>query len=304
MKLLSRQSASFLMSAIAALACCANLSHAAEPLAWKFSPGSVLRFQTTAERDTTIDLGPAGKESRHISHVVDMTWTVQEVNDDGSAVLTQRIDRLQLKLTSPKEDDVTFDSADKTEPQGFAAMAAPLVKALLAGEVKVTMTPRGEVTAVEAPEALITALDNSVGKDVMGDLATKKGFENLARNVTLMLPEKLEAGETWSTKLETTNPLLGTLTAETTYKYSGPKEVEGQPYETFASALTMKFADSPAKIEVSDEKSSGEVLFNRAAGRLQSARLEHSMTLTIASEDEELKQTLEQKVETKWLGEN
>ncbi len=286
---------------IAASASCLPSARAAEPLTWKFTPGAELHYQTAAERKMTIDLGPAGNEARELRHVVDMTWTVQQVKDDGSAILTQKIDRLQLKLTSPKEDPITLDSAETAEPQGFAAMAAPLIKAISKNDVQVTMTPRGEITAVEAPEALTTALETSIGKDVMGDLATKKGFENLARTVTLVLPEKLDAGATWTTKLETASPLVGTLTAETTYKYIGPKEVDGQACEAFAPTLTMKFAGSPAKIEVADEKSSGEVLFNRAAGRLESARIEHSMTLKIESQGEELKQKLDQKVETRWV---
>jgi len=274
---------------------------AAEPLRWKFTPGETLRYCTTAERDTTIDLGPAGEESRRITHVVDMTWTVQHVNDDGSAVLTQKIDRLQLKLTAPKEEDVVLDSADPAEPKGFAAMAAPLVRALLAGDVKITMTPRGEITAVEAPEALLTALENSVGKDVIGDLATKRGFENLARSVSLQLPEKLDDGETWTAKLETVSPLIGKIVAETTYKYDGPREVDGQTLEAFAPSLAMQFKDSAATIEVSDEKTSGEILFNRTAGRLESGRLEHAMKLAIESEGNDLQQKITQKVETKWL---
>ncbi len=157
-----------------------SAARAAEPLAWKFTPGAVLHYQTSAERKMSLDLGDAGREVRQMNHVVDMTWTVQQVKNDGSAVLTQKIDRLQLKLASPKEADVVLDSADKAEPQGFAAMIAPLVKVITASEVKVTMTARGEVTAVEAPEALVTALATSVGKDVMGDLATEKGLEDLA----------------------------------------------------------------------------------------------------------------------------
>ncbi len=119
--------------------------------------------------------------------------------------------------------------------------------------------------------------------------------------MTLQLPEKLDDGAEWTMKLDTASPLFGTLTAETTYKYEGPKDVDGQACEAFSPTLTMKFDGGPAKIEVADEKSSGEILFNRAAGRLQSARIEHSVQLTITSpQGEELKQELDQTVETKW----
>jgi hypothetical protein len=73
--------------------------------------------------------------------------------------------------------------------------------------------------------------------------------------------------------------------------------------EAFTPTVVMKFENSPAKITVSEEESSGEILFNRAAGRLESSRVEHGMKLTIAADGEELKQELKQTVEMKRLNE-
>jgi hypothetical protein len=270
---------------------------AEESLTWHFKQGDVHRYRVASQLDATLALGESDSETRSIRHEIDMTWRVAEVKPGGDAVLTQRIDRLQMKLTSPGEDPVEYDSAAKGEPQGFAAMVAPLVKQITGADLKVTMTPLGEVTAVEIPPALLTALKNSAGADKLGDFATEKGFKNLVQTLSFRLPKEFKQGVEWSTKLESDNPLLGKLVCETTYKHKETKDVAGQQIEVFTPTLAMKFAGGPAAIAVSDEKSGGEIDFNRTAGRLETSKVEHSMKLALTAEGEKLAQELKQTVE-------
>jgi hypothetical protein len=290
---------------LAATACCLPCvaASAAEPLLWRFKPGDVHRYRVTIDLESTLTLGDGKGETRTVRHVIDMSWRVAGIKENGQATLVQKIDRLQMKLTSPGEEAVEFDSAMEKTPESFAAMIAPLAKELIGSEVHVTMTPQGEVTAVEVPEALLTAIKNSPGADKLGDLATEKGFQNLVQTLSFKLPKEFEEGAQWSTTLATENPLLGKQTSETTYRHKESREVDGQPMEAFTPTVVMKFENSPAKITVSEEESSGEILFNRAAGRLESSRVEHGMKLTIAADGEELKQELKQTVEMKRLNE-
>jgi hypothetical protein len=304
--MLRRRLPNVLFCALASIAWCAfhESASSAEPLLWRFKPGDVHRYRVAAELESTMALGEGKGETRTVRHVVDVTWRVAEIKDNGQATLAQKIDRLQLKLTAPGEEPVEFDSASSDKPEGFAAMVEPLAKALLAGEVNVTVSPRGVVTAVKPPEALLTAIKNSAGADKLGDFATEEGFQTLVQTLSFQLPKDFAEGVEWSTKLVTKNPLLGTQTSETTYRHKETREVDGQTMEVFTPTVVMKFEGSPSKIAVSDEKSSGEIVFNRTAGRLESSKVEHSMKLAIAADGEELKQELKQTVEMKRLKES
>jgi hypothetical protein len=182
-------------------------------------------------------------------------------------------------------------------------MVAPLAKEIKSAELEVTMTPLGEVTAVEVPESLLKALKTSPGADKLGDFATEKGFKNLVQTLSFRLPKEFTKGVQWSTRLETENPLLGKQICETTYRHTETKEVDGQQIEIFTPTIVMKFEGGPTAITVSDEKSAGEIQFNRTAGRLESSKIEHSMQLDLTANGEKLAQELKQSVEMKRLDE-
>lgn len=279
----------------------ARPSHAAEALTWKFSPGLTNRYRTSTAMDVTMDLGAGGQQKQTIVHTIDLSWTVEKVQDDGAAILKQRIDRVQMKIDVPGGQSVEYDSKSTDEPQSFAAMVAPLFREMTRAEFVVTMSPRGKVTNVDVPETLIAAIAASPGAQLLGDLATAEGFENMISRSSFELPENLEPGAEWSTTAEIANPLLGKQTIVTTYTYTGPKDVEGVQFESFAPTLTVDFAGGPAQAKVTKQGSEGEILFNRTEGRLESMTLKHNLALTLTQAGKSINQTIDQTTEMKWL---
>ena len=278
------------------------VARAAEPLAWKLEPGLANRYRMT--QDTKVEKSGAGGDATvQSSLTIDMSWTVQKVNEDGSAVLDQRIDRMQMKASSGDGQTAEIDSAAKDDPQGPGAMLAPFLKAMTDNPFTVTMTPRGEIEDVIIPDAIAEALKNQPGAAQMGDLASEEGFKKLVAQAAFVLPEKIEPGVEWTSKTETNLPAVGKQTAETTYRYEGPKEVDGQKLEAFSAKVNLKFTGGQVPVEITKQGSKGEILFNREAGRLESSSIKQNTMLKISVGNQTINQTIDQTIEMKWLPE-
>jgi hypothetical protein len=277
---------------------------AAEPLNWKFSPGLTNRYRMTQETTLAINTGPDSEVKTDSMFTTDISWTVQKVNDDGSAVLKQTIDRMRTEVAVNGGETTKIDSAAAENPQGQAATLLPLLKALTGNAFTVTMTPRGDIKDVEVPEAIVEALKNQPGAAQMGDLATPEGFKKLVRQASFILPEKLEPGSEWSTTTESNFPAVGTQSAKFTYRYEGPKEVNDKPAERFTVKVETKFAGGETPVEVTTQAADGEVLFNRDAGRLESSSIDQHLKLKITVGGQVISQDMELSTTMKWVPEN
>jgi hypothetical protein len=276
---------------------------AADPLTWKFTPGLTNRYRMTQDTHLTINSGATGDAKTHTVMTIDISWTVEKVNDDGSAVLKQQIDRMRIKAETGDAQVAEIDSASKEDPQGQAATLVPLLKALSGNPFTVTMTARGEVKNVEVPEAMVEALKNQPGAAQMGDLATPEGFKKLVGQASFVLPEKLEPGVTWTAKTEANMPAVGTQTATTTYKYEGPREVDGKQMEVFSATLDVKFSGGQIPVEITNQESQGEILFNRNDGRLESSVIKQLTEWKLTVSDQAIKQKIDNNVAMKWVPE-
>jgi hypothetical protein len=305
-RLLRRSRLGALLPALALVLTLAAHARAADPVAWKFTPGAKNRYRLAQNMTMSMDLGPGGKVDTKTSQVMDISWTVAEVKDDGSAVLKQKIDRIRMTMEAPGAGGtVEFDSQSTDEPQGFAAMVAPLLREMTRGEFTLTMTPRGKITDVEVPEGLVRALAAAPGASALGELTTAEGFKKMVGGVSFELPETLEPGAEQTSTAEMANPTLGKQVIKNSYRYIGPKEVEGVAYEAFAPSVEISFAGTDAvQAEVTEQKSEGEVLFNRDAGRLESSQLDHTLKLALTIGKQKVNQTLQQHVEFQWLPED
>jgi hypothetical protein len=227
------------------------------------------------------------------------------VKDDGSAAVKEKFDRVRMTMKVADGDAAEFDTQSKGEAEGFAALVAPLLRELTRSEFTLTMTPRGEIKNVDVPEALVRGLASSPGTQVMGELSTAEGLKKMIARAAFELPEKLEPGTQWTTKVDMENPVVGTQTINTTYRYVGPKDVDGAACEEFAATLEVSFAGAEGvKVDVTEQKSSGSALFNRDAGRIQSTQMDHTMKITIGAAGEQMTQTIKQSVHFDWLPED
>lgn len=289
-------------SALLLVAALAATSSAAEAIVWKFSPNLTNHYQMSQDTKVT-KTGAGGDMTVDTLNKIDMSWTVKEVKPDGSAVLEQQITRMRMTIQTGDGVKSEIDTAAAEDPQGQAAMAAPLLKAITGNPFIVTMSPRGEVTDVVVPEAVAAALKNQPGAAQMGELASAEGFKKLVGQASFVLPETLDPGKEWTGTTEAKLPLVGTLTSVTTYKYEGPAEVEGQQLAKFSAKVDANFAGGEVTVEVPSQESKGEILFNGEAGRLESSAINHLMNLKITANGQVVEQKIDQTIGVKWLAE-
>lgn len=277
---------------------------AAEPPSWKFVPGLKNRYRLTQDMDVSIDLGAGGVQTEQFKNVIDTSWTVAEVQPDGSAVLKQKIDRMRLTITAPGAKAVEFDTKSTDEPDGFAAMVAPLYRAMTKAEFTVTMTPRGKITDVKAPDSLLAAIAAAPGSPLLGELATAEGFQKMVSRSSFEIPDELQPGAEWSTTTEANTPPLGKQTIKITYRYEGPRQKDGVELEAFKPTLEIGYSGGDSTVKVTKQESQGEVLFNRTAGRLESMQLDHELSQSITTDGKTVTQSLKQATAMKWLAED
>jgi len=241
------------------------------------------------------DISAQPAMSTMIDQLLDMTWNVQGVDEaTGEAVIGLKFDRVKMKMTMPI-GSFEFDSTSETAPTGLGAAIAPMYKALTEGEFEITVTARGEVKDVKVPDQVIESLKSAPAATKLGDLATPEGFKKIISQGALTLPENPpKPGDTWSTKVEMNNQSLGRQSVETIYRFEGTKEIGGTKFAVIRPALKMVFenAAKPSASEpqqppqmrqlqmnIKDQSSDGEVLFDIKAGRMHSCTIKQNVTI-------------------------
>jgi hypothetical protein len=232
---------------------------------------------------------------------MELQWKVVGVNDDGEAVIEQRIHDVRLKMTGPRGEQIEYDSSGDDATASLAAMVAPIYDALTEAELEFTMTARGEIKDVKVPEEVLEALKNSPGASLLGDLATAEGIQRMIVDWSLVLPEKApNPGEESRSRVELNSPAGGRQFVESTYRYEGLKEIDGQTYAAFRPGLEVTFAGANGKTtKVKQQQSNGELLFDPAAGRLYSATLVRNVTLEVTVAGQTVEQKIEQEIDVK-----
>jgi len=271
-----------------ALLVLAGAGRAADPLRWKLEAGDDHNFRVTQKMEMSMDVPTVGPTEMAINQTMDMTWHVKEVNADGNAVVEQTVNRVQMDMDIPGGQKMQYDTASEDPPQGMAAMLAPTLKALTKGPTVMTMTPRGKIVDAKVDPELVKAMQSAPGAAMMGDMASEEGLKNMARQASIELPETLIEGEKWTSKMEIKNAMAGgAMVVETTYTYGGPKEVDGATLELIVPSVKLNFGEGAmangTEIKVDNQETSGEILFNREIGLLESSQLKQNMSITVST---------------------
>jgi Family of unknown function (DUF6263) len=292
-----------------------SCSAAEQPLRWKFQVGDKLDYAIVQEMNMVVDgtaaAGQPGNANRStLRQEMDMSWNVQGVNEEGEAVIKQRFERIKMKVTSPQVS-FEYDSKSEDAPTGFAALLAPLYKAMTEGDLEITITSRGEMKDIKVAPEILAALKPAPGAGQMGDNASEKVFAEIISKGALVLPEKApEKGESWSSKVEAKSPVPGAqmVTMTYTYTYNGTKDVDGVTYALIKPQLSMDFASdnkeagekaSPVSMKIAEQSSGGEVLFNIEKGRVYTTVLQQNLLVDATAGGRTQQQKIELKTDMK-----
>ncbi|MEM9185732.1 MAG: DUF6263 family protein [Planctomycetota bacterium] len=278
-------------------------SRGEETLRWKFGPGQVFTYQLVQETTNQLSAGDAGIIQTSTVQTIDMTWTVEEVKDDGSARIKHDIKRVQMSMQAPMNQGFQLDTASPEPPEGLATMLAPAFNALVEHGYTVTMAPTGELSDVSAHEELVAAIKRLPGA---GGAATgEDAIKALALPIAVPLPtDPVEAGADWSRTAGAVEvPMFGKMQVETSYTYKGPREAEGKSLAAIEPALTLNATGAEGGQmtgTVKTKSSSGEILFDRQAGRLEASTVLHTIDLSMTVGQNTISGTIDQTSKVKF----
>jgi hypothetical protein len=268
-----------------------NTARADQEMKWKFKQGDKLNYALKQQADILIDANGVEFDIK-VAQIMDLTWDVKSVAADGTVELTQTVDRVQLKMSTPFTGEFAYDSKDEANaPQGeiWDRMGGP-VKALVGGVFQIKLKPNGKVEEIKLPEKLAELLAEAGGGGAQsmmmgGGLFTESAIKQVIEQSILELPEGTVAdGATWSKKLENKLGPIGTQKFDTTLTFEGAESRDGLELAKIATKTEMTFepnADSDVDIEmeVTEQEGAGNVLFDTKAGRVIESKNVQKMTL-------------------------
>lgn len=298
MRLASVAPCASLVLTLVALSVPASLCRAAdEPIRWKFTAGEVLDFELNQDMIMNIQAGPAQQMSTTAQQSMNMHWNIKSVDGEGNALIEQRFDRIQLKMTVPGGQGLVYDTDSEEPATGMAAMIAPTMEAMTAGSFTFKMTPRGEVSDVQFSEELKNAVKNGPG----GEAGGIEQFKSMVSQVAFTLPENApKPGDTWKTTIAVNNPAGGSQSVETTYTFDGTREADGTTFAVIKPSMNMQLAkNAMMEMKMKEQKTDGEVLFDLQAGRLHSMSVNLNITMDMVAQGATMPGTIDQKIEVK-----
>jgi len=260
----------------------------AEPLRWKLKQGEELLAKIDQKSQVASTLGGAAPSIMTLDTSLELTWKVDRVDEQGTAKITQRFQRLRMKLEMPKSGAISYDSASQTKPSGDAKAIAAAIEPLLQAEIQLTLSPRGEITSVELSEEAAKSVGGLADASPLKALLSKEGLSNILKQSVVVLPEEeVKPGDTWQREANLTTA-LGTFKQTTKFELQ-PPEASAAEVARIASVSSLELEQRPAArpspATLKEQRQKGLILFDQSAGRLRSAEVEQELVTTSMLKD-------------------
>ena len=234
-------------------------SQAAGKLQWKFKEGDTANYAMSVTNEMLADFGGAEFEIL-FKLIFDLSWNVDAVDGEGVAELSQKIDRIQLKMSTPFTGEFGYDSNEDVTPEGpiWERMGGP-IEAMREGAFKIKVAPTGEVLEVTLPEALVAALaEQSQGGGgggmamlAGGGMFTENSIKQVIGQTIVTLPTGDAApGTEWSKSFENKMGSTGTERVETTYRYDSDEDRDGISVTKINAKSEMSFEITKTQISI------------------------------------------------------
>lgn len=262
-------------------------------LAWKFTADQVLKMKMTQDVTMTMDI--QGQEMEVLNNSVsEMTLTVNSVDADGVATVSNVIDRMVLVTEAPGMS-VSIDTASDEEYDAVAAQIADVIEPMIGMAVTQKMAPQGKIFDVEVPDGM---LDGAKGNPMMAQMFNEEMIKQTTSKANLVFPEgELAMGDKWENEATMT---LGSadVNTSTNYEYLGVADVDGTPLHVIRGVISMSFPDGMQGMDVDiiDEDSTFLFYFDGNKGRLTKSELDQNVSMEIAAGPQTISQEVKQEM--------
>ena len=276
-------------------------------LRWKFRKDKPYHYVLTQGMEMSMNLQNNNVNTK-MSQVSEMTWKVKTVKPDGSAEMTQVIDRIKVKVEGPG-GNFEIDSNQKADAAGDGPMAAmnKMIEGIVGTPIDLVMSARGELISIKVPDKFMEAMKTAgPGGQAFAGAFSEKGMKQLFEQSSMLLPEQaVSPGTTWVQKRSVETAGLGNMDIDTTYTDKG--EVPGEPnLRKIDAAVKMQLRqpeNAQVSVRVSSQDNAAKFLFNTASGHLSHSEIKQKMQMQITAGGQSFTQDLTQTVSMTLAGE-
>jgi hypothetical protein len=259
-----------------------------EVLRWKFREGDVLKYTHEQTTNVTIKvLGRDRKQKRSVSTTY--SWSIKAVSDAGDADITQRIERLTMKIEAPPYLPMDFDSSSSNNsiPEPFESVARQL-KAAVGSEFMFKMKPSGAIEGIKIADETLKRLKEGLEQSDRDSFSEQALKDQVSQTSPDPFPqEALEPGKSWSAKTNRLPMPTGTLVLDRTFTFQGP---DPKNPKVMLIAMEGRVALEPApnvSAKIRAQEGKGSVAFNIEAGRLVESRGTQKTEMVVVDEGQE-----------------
>ena len=220
--------------------CLAESPDQAIDLRPRFVEGRTARYRVWTLRQRSLTMSIDQRSATRNDQAVfegELTWQVEQVEDNGSATCLMSLDWLTAKLTA---HDGTEKFNDSRQPSGDLEKMHQLILAMVSSPVRVTVAADGSVTGVSGVEAIRQQLPESVSSP--DDLDFVETASDLA--TIPFAPPELALGDSFDAQFNWSHDLMmSKVTAmmrhEGTYTLASVEDVAGIPIATVEGSASL-----------------------------------------------------------------
>jgi hypothetical protein len=268
--------------------------NAQELLRWKLCVGD--RFIVESKDHSSFKLAePWDRLSSDTDEQLVMEWKVIEIHDD-SFLIRGSVKRLCYSING-KFAELNYDSASTASRKGLNAALESRYDSFAKSNFEFTLSNRGEVKNFQ----LIVRPESKPGTTLAAnaniDPKIAEDMKSMVSRCLFTLPENsLLKGDSWNTEDNMEGyGALGAQKAVHDYRYHGIKQVNGTSLAVLKSKCEIQWQPTPnLHINVIDQSSDGEILFELNNGRLQSDKLDQRGTIEVVVRGQKVPGTIDQ----------
>ena len=242
--------------------------------AWEVGQTARYDFWSKMQKEETAELfGQVRSEKTVYLSEGQTTWTVDEVNEDGSAACTMKMVKIKFTITAGEAEPVVFDSENLT---GEEPMFDQLITAMVNTPLTVRVNADGTIAAVEG----IDELANAAGQEAQdADVVPEElDFKETASELATLIaaPASATPGQTWNAQntWNQDNLLPGadaTAAWDTTFTFASLGQIEGVPIATIDAEsdieIEVDLSELPEEtpdidIQINEAKGAGKIFFD------------------------------------------
>ena len=260
--------------------CCAAAAARAESkmLQWKFTPRTKAYYRIVNDGDANFEGGPQ-KFRIKSSQTFDVTWDIVAVDEQGTADMTQTVDRVQIRATGGPGGTIDYDSDAEEIPEGPSGAVAVFYENFVNQPIRLKMDTTGKISDIVLPEKLARLIKNASASPGGAALSEDAVKQMLGAGFVQFAKKPVSKGDHWQLSRTVNIPPAGKQDQTASYEYLGPIQRDGQTLEKVGLSIKIEIPseEGAPKFEIEEQQSSGAFEFDLKAGRIADLKLDSLM---------------------------